>query len=217
MAPTDVTLLIHRVHGGDAAAREDLWTLVYEELRRLASRHMSRERGTHTLQPTALVHEAWLRLRGEGSDDWDGRAHFFGVAAEAMRRILVEHARKRHTLRRGGGLQRVDEWDALVEALAEDGDLAGDLEALDRALTQMESSPRHARKAEVVKLRFFVGLTNEQCAEVLGTSRSSVKRDWDFAKAWLSRSLLTEPAPEPAPEAAPGPRTGADPDQEASA
>jgi RNA polymerase sigma factor (sigma-70 family) len=206
MAPTDVTRLIHRVHGGDEAAREDLWSLVYDELRRLASGQMARERGAHTLQPTALVHEAWLRLLGHGPRDWESRAHFFGVAAEAMRRILVEHARRLGRLRRGGGLQRVHPraaaadrtdtgaaadgcWDELLAGLETSHRLADDLAALDEALARMQATGRHDRKCEVVKLRFFAGLTNEQVAEVLDTSVSSVKRDWEFAKAWLTRAL----------------------------
>jgi len=234
MAPTDVTRLIHRVHGGDELARDDLWSLVYNELRRLAAGQMARERGEHTLQPTALVHEAWLRLVGHGEPAWQNRAHFFGVAAEAMRRILVEHARRRGRLRRGGdrvrvplsesdtthgadpgrrevgrGVERDDDegpraadgsadpcWEVLAADLAGNHRLADDLAALDAALERFESSPQHARKCQVVKLRFFVGMTNEQAAEVLGTSVSSVKRDWEFAKAWLTRALAEAPGPQ---------------------
>jgi RNA polymerase sigma factor (TIGR02999 family) len=187
-ASTDVTRLIHRIHGGDEDARGDLWTLVYDELRRLAASQMSRERSEHTLQPTALVHEAWLRLVGKGAGPWKNRAHFFGVAAEAMRRILVEHARRRGTLRRGGDREQLSAWDGVFEELADD-DLAQDLSALDAALETLEATGKHERKCAVVKLRFFVGLTNEQTAEVLEISNSSVKRDWDFAKAWLTREM----------------------------
>ena len=187
--PADVTRLLRAIHGGDTDARTDLWSLVYDELRRLAGAQMARERGEHTLQATALVHEAWLRLCEVPG--WESRAHFFGVAAEAMRRILVEHARRRAALRRGGGMQRVTRLDLGVAEPA-DGGLSGmpdDLAALDGALTRLEGTGRHVRKCEVVKLRFFVGLTVEQTAEVLGISVSSVKRDWEFAKAWLSREV----------------------------
>ncbi|MFT7462294.1 MAG: RNA polymerase sigma factor (TIGR02999 family) [Pseudohongiellaceae bacterium] len=187
---TDVTLLIHRVGDGDEVARRDLWAVVYEELRRLASQQMSRERSEHTLQPTALVHEAWLRLSKGAADGFAGRAHFFGVAAEAMRRILVEHARRRGAERRGAGQPHQGEL-GLLDQVGTGIDL-DDIESLtmiDAALSQLESHERHERKAAVVKQRFFVGMTIEQTAEVLGISPASVKRDWEFAKAWLSREM----------------------------
>jgi RNA polymerase sigma factor (TIGR02999 family) len=187
-ASPDVTRLIHRIHGGDQGAREDLWTLVYDELRRLALGQMSRERVAHTLEPTALVHEAWLRLARDENGNIENRAHFFGVAAEAMRRILVEHARRRSTGRRGGGMQRLDVWDSMVQGL-DDQALSSDLAALDQALERLAATGRHERKCQVVNLRFFVGLTNEQTAEVLGLSVSTVKRDWAFSKAWLTRDI----------------------------
>jgi RNA polymerase sigma factor (TIGR02999 family) len=204
-ASTDVTRLIDRVQSGDEAARRDLWTLLYGELRRLAAGQMVRERDSHTLEPTALVHEAWLRLAGDGELSCENRAHFFGIAAEAMRRILVDHARRRGTLRRGGDLHRV----ALVEALdgdghSSDGVAAGDIEAVDEALTRLEDTGRHDRKCQVVKLRFFAGLTNEQAAELIGISISSVKRDWEFAKAWLTREIR-QPEQPPRSESSHGP------------
>ncbi len=200
-ASTDVTRLMHRVQGGDESARRDLWTLLYGELRRLAAGKMSAERGAHTLEPTALVHEAWLRLAGDEQLTLENRGHFFGVAAEAMRRILVDHARRRGAQRRGGGLQRIDLAEG-VERL--EGDIArrsldrlgpggatsaAQIEDVDAALNRLEQTGKHERKCQVVKLRFFVGLTNEQAAEVISASVSSVKRDWEFAKAWLTREI----------------------------
>jgi len=187
---TDVTLLIHRIGLGDEAARGDLWAVVYEELRRLASSQMSRERAEHTLQPTALVHEAWLRLSNGDDRTFAGRAHFFGVAAEAMRRILVEHARRRGALIRGGDKVRRGDSGLLNRvATAIDVEDAEQLAMIDEALSSFEAMGGHARKVEVVKQRFFVGMTIEQTAEVLEISPASVKRDWEFAKAWLSREM----------------------------
>ena len=193
-APTDVTRLIHRIDDGDEAARSDLWSLVYDELRRLAAGQMAHERVQHTLQPTALVHEAWMRLSAGEEDTWDSRAHFFGVAAEAMRRILVEHARRKGALRRGGDRQRLDVGTTIIERLSGGRveELVGDLESLDRALTLLEQTGRHERKCTVVKLRFFAGMTIEETARVVGASVASVKRDWEFARAWLGREMGAE-------------------------
>ncbi|RKY19572.1 MAG: RNA polymerase subunit sigma [Planctomycetota bacterium] len=197
-APTDATRLIRRIDGGDEAARADLWSLVYDELRRLAAGQMGRERGEHTLQPTALVHEAWLRLVSGKQIEWASRAHFFGVAAEAMRRILVEHARRRGALRRGGDRRRLDLATHVLERLMGDRGtlLDDDLEALDQALSALEATGRHERKCQVVKLRFFAGLTVEDAARALEVSPASVKRDWDFAKAWLGRSMSAAVVPD---------------------
>lgn len=191
---TDVTAILNRIQGGDSTARQALWGRVYDELRSLAAGQMSHERHGHTLQPTALVHEAWLRLApgAEAEPSFENRAHFFGAAAEAMRRILVEHARRRSTLRRGGDRQRLDLEDSVFGRVEARGHvpfdaLGSELQALDASLAHLEATGRHARKCEVVKLRFFVGLTVEQTARVLGTSPASVKRDWDYAKAWLAR------------------------------
>jgi RNA polymerase sigma factor (TIGR02999 family) len=187
---TDVTLLIHRIGQGDEVARLDLWSVVYDELRRLASSQMSRERSQHTLQPTALVHEAWLRLSKGEANGFAGRSHFFGVAAEAMRRILVEHARRRGALIRGGDkVRRGDSGLMDRAATAIDVEDAEQLALVDEALSKLEALGSHDRKVEVVKQRFFVGMTIEQTAEVLGISPASVKRDWEFAKAWLSRAM----------------------------
>lgn len=198
-ASQDVTRLIGRVQNGDDSARRDLWTLLYGELRRLAAGQMARERGSHTLEPTALVHEAWLRLAADGELSLESRAHFFGIAAEAMRRILVDHARRRGTLRRGGDLQRVELVEAF-DAVSSDGAAPGEIEAVDEALSKLEATGRHGRKCQVVKLRFFAGLTNEQTAELIGTSVSSVKRDWEFARAWLTREIRR---PEPSRDEGP--------------
>jgi len=187
-ASSEVTRLFDRVQRGDESARHDLWTLLYGELRRLAAGQMIRERGAHTLEPTALVHEAWLRLAGDGSLSCENRAHFFGIAAEAMRRILVDHARKRGTLRRGGNLQRVELLDDFDAPGAGEG-VSAEVEVVDEALRRLEKTGRHERKCQMVKLRFFAGLTNQQTAELLGMSVSSVKRDWEFAKAWLTREI----------------------------
>jgi RNA polymerase sigma factor (TIGR02999 family) len=190
-APTDVTRLIHRIDDGDLAARADLWSLVYDELRRLAAGQMVRERSEHTLQPTALVHEAWLRLSAGTDMAWASRAHFFGVAAEAMRRILVEHARRRGAARRGGDRQRLDLGTSTIDRLSGGrlDQFTGDLQALDEALSSLEATGRHERKCQVVKLRFFAGMTVEDTARALEVSPASVKRDWDFAKAWLGRAM----------------------------
>jgi RNA polymerase sigma factor (TIGR02999 family) len=183
-AMTDVTRILQAAQQGDAKASADLLPLVYDELRRLAAHRMANEAAGHTLQPTALVHEAWLRLAGPGqSQQWEGRAHFFGAAAEAMRRILVDRAREKMALKRGGNLQRVDV-DAVDLALPmpEDELLAVD-EALDRLATVDTSA------AQIVKLCFFVGLTQAEAAQELGVSVSTAERLWAFARAWLLRAL----------------------------
>ncbi len=157
--------------------------MVYDELRRLAAYRLAHEAGTQTLQPTALVHEAWLRLKGSTGQDWEGRTHFFGAAAEAMRRILVEKARRRQRIKHGGGQERVE---------LEEADVAGplpdeELLALDEALPQLAEVDPEA--AKLVSLRFFVGLTQVEAAEQLGISRSTADRTWVFARAWLYHRL----------------------------
>jgi RNA polymerase sigma factor (TIGR02999 family) len=167
---------------GDKAALDRLLPLVYDELRRIAARHLERERPGHTLQPTALVHEAYFRLIDQRQVDWRNRAQFLGLAAEMMRRILVNHARDRAALKRGGGLTRV----SLTEALDAPGPDV-DLGDLDDALRRLaEHDPR---KARLVELRFFGGLTNAEAAEVLAVSVATVERDWSFARAWLFAAL----------------------------
>ncbi len=179
----DVTRILNRAQQGDRQAAEELLPLVYQELRRLAAHKMVNEAPGQTLQPTALVHEAWLRLSGSTRQEWRGREHFFSAAAEAMRRILVENARRKLRLRHGGGLERVDV-DAFDLPIAQDDEKCLRVhEALDQ-LT--EADPR---KAQVVKLRVFTGLQVHEIAAVLGASEKTVQRDWTFAKAWLSREL----------------------------
>jgi RNA polymerase sigma factor (TIGR02999 family) len=180
---SEVTQLLSALERGQAHAAEELLPLVYDELRRLASWRLANEQPGQTLQATALVHEAYLRLVGEGDPQWNGRRHFFGAAAEAMRRILVESARRKKRLKRGGDLERV-ELDGLdLPAPMPDEDLL----ALDEALDRMaEVDPR---AAELVKLCFFVGLTQDQAAKELGISISTVERTWAYARAWLFREI----------------------------
>jgi RNA polymerase sigma factor (TIGR02999 family) len=158
---------------------EELLPLVYQELRRLAAGYLRRERAGHTLQPTALVHEAYLRMVDQTQVRWQNRAHFFGVAAQMMRRILVDHARSQHAEKRGGDVQKL----SLDENIDVSGDRASELVALDEALERLaEIDPQ---KSRVVELRFFGGLSVEETAEVLGVSAPTVKRHWRLAKAWL--------------------------------
>jgi len=179
----DVTRVLERAQKGDPSAAAALLPLVYDELRRLAAAKMARERPDQTLQPTALVHEAWLRLVGNENQQWNGRAHFFGAAAEAMRRILVDRARQKGALKRGGDLLRVDlEAVELPSPMPDDELLALD-EALDRLATV------DTRAAEMVKLCFFVGLTQEEAARELGVSLSTAERVWGFARSWLLREV----------------------------
>jgi len=179
----EVTRLLKAIQAGDAGSSEALLPLVYEELRKLAASHMARERPGQTLQPTALVHEAYLRLIGGNDVDWNNRGHFFGAAAQAMRRILVEQARRRGRIKRGGDLQRVP-----LEDLP-DGRNTDEIDfvVLDEALRRMELEDE--RMARVVMLRFFAGLSVEDTAEVMGVSPMTVKRDWSCAKAWLYDEL----------------------------
>jgi RNA polymerase sigma factor (TIGR02999 family) len=184
-AATRVTRLLEAAAGGEPRAAEELLPLVYDELHRLARQRMAGEPRGQTLQATALVHEVWLRLVGPGGagERWNGRGHFFGAAARAMRRILLERARQRRGLRHGGALKRVE----LSESVAVGDEATLDLEALDAALTRLEELD--ARKAEVVGLRFFAGLSVEEAAASLGVSPGTVKNDWAFARAWLHREL----------------------------
>ena len=179
---TDVSVLLRAWSGGDQTALERLTPIVYRELHRLAGRYMRRERPGHSLQTTALVNEAYMRLVGYTRMRWQDRAHFFAVAAQVMRRILVEHAR-RHNLKRGGDVPHV----ALDEAALVGADADVDLVALDDAMTALARVD--PRKMQVVEMRFFGGLSVEETAEVLGISPVTVKRDWRMAKAWLYREL----------------------------
>lgn len=180
---SEATVILAALERGDPRAAESLLTLVYGELRRLAAYKMSQEPSGHTLQPTALVHEAWLRLMGGNEQKFENRAHFFAAAAEAMRRILIDRARRRQTQRHGGGLQRVDLEDAnLVAPDADDQLLAVD-DALERLTREFPA------QAEVVKLRYYAGMTNEEAAQVLGLSVSTVKNYWSFSRAWLFQAI----------------------------
>jgi RNA polymerase sigma factor (TIGR02999 family) len=178
---SDVTRILNAIEQGDEKATDQLLPLVYEELRCLAAQKLSNERPGQTLQATALVHEAYLRLIGTESHPWNGRGHFFNAAAEAMRRILVENARRKKTLKRGGSFNRID----LDEAATTDSEvrMADDLIALDIALTKF--AQRDELKANLVKLRYFAGLTVDQAAQALDISPSTAGRHWDYARAWL--------------------------------
>ena len=178
-----VTQLLVRWRAGDRRALDELTPLVYDELHRLASRYMRGERPGHTLQTSALVNEAFLRLAGHEEIEWQNRAHFFAIAAQAMRRILVDHARRRGNQKRGGDAHKV----ALEEGLIVSAERAAEVVALDDALTRLaEVDPR---KSQLVELRFFGGLDIEETAEVLQVSPGTVMRDWTFAKAWLRREI----------------------------
>ena len=183
-APSDdVTTLLRAWRDGNDAALDQLTPIVEAELRRLARRYMSRERRGHTLQTTALINEAYLRLTGTRRIDWQDRAHFLAVVARQMRRVLVDHARTRDSQKRGGGIQHV----SLDEALHVPSKSGYSLAALDSALRHLEAAD--PRKGRVVELRFFGGLTVEETAEVLHVSPDTVKRDWRLAKLWLLREL----------------------------
>jgi RNA polymerase sigma-70 factor, ECF subfamily len=178
-----ITRLLLESNQGDLRAREELIPLVYDELRRLAASYLRRERSDHTLQATALVHEAYLRLVEQKDVQWRNRAHFFGVAAEMMRRVLVDHARGHMAEKRGGGLARIP----LTEAVAMASERPAQLMALDEGLTRLEAfDPRQGR---VVELRVFGGLSVDEAAQVLEVSPATIKRDWALAKAWLLREI----------------------------
>jgi RNA polymerase sigma factor (TIGR02999 family) len=181
----DVTRLLVEWRHGDQAALAHLLPLVYDELRRLAQRYLQSERPDHTLQATALVHEAYLRLVDQRQAQWHNRAHFFGIAAQMMRRILVDHARQQHAAKRGGAEPKL----SLDEAVHVSAERAVDVVALDEALTALAALD--PQQSQIVELRFFGGLTIEETAEVLGVSPATVKRDWSMAQAWLYRELRT--------------------------
>lgn len=179
----NVTLLLNHLRAGDRDSLDQLMPLVYDELRQLAASQLHRERGNHTLQATALVHEAWLRLVGQHSVDWQNRAHFFSIAAEMMRRILVNYANHRHADKRGGHVPKL----SLEEAANFAAEREIDLILLDEALTRLAVfDPRQAR---IVEMRYFGGLTVEEVAEVLEISTPTVKREWRMAKAWLHSQI----------------------------
>jgi RNA polymerase sigma factor (TIGR02999 family) len=180
---SDVTRILDRVQQGDPKAPGELLPLVYEELRKLAAAKMAYETPGQTLQATALVHEAWLRLVGGNEPHWNSRGHFFGAAAEAMRRILVERARKKARVRHGGGLQKMD-WQHVTIAT---GDSDDTVLAIHEALEKLAAeSPQ---KAEIVKLRYFTGMGHQEIAQALGLSEPTVRRHWAYARSWLYAEL----------------------------
>jgi len=181
--PGEITLLLADLQAGNRSAESRLMPLVYNELRRVAGRYMRGERPDHTLQPTALVHEAYLRLLGQHDVAWQNRSHFYAVAARLMRNILVDHARARQAHKRGGQERKV----TFDEALEFAGRETTDLLALDEVLTRL--AQRDPRQARIVELRFFGGLSEKEVAEVLGVSVRTIKRDWAVARAWLYREI----------------------------
>ncbi len=180
---SDVTRILESIEHGDPKAADKLLPLVYEELRKLAAARMANESPNQTLQPTALVHEAWLRLVGDANPNFSGRAHFFGAAAEAMRRILIEKARRKRAHRHGGNHQRVDLECIEIVGPGDDDQLLAVNEALDKL------AAIHAVQAEVVKLRCFVGMTNVEAAQALGLSERTAKYYWTHARAWLIHEI----------------------------
>ena len=179
---SEITLILQSL-GRDRAAAADLFPLVYEELRRLAGARMAREAPGHTLQATALVHEAYLRLVDTPEQTWENRAHFFGAAAESMRRILIDHARRRRALRHGGGQRPEPLEDLPIAAPGSDDEMLDLHDALEKL------AAHDAEKAELVKLKYFAGLTTAQAADILGVSEATAKRAWAYARAWLFREI----------------------------
>ena len=180
---TEITQVLQAIGQGDGRASEELLPLVYDELRRLAAARMAQEAAGQTLQPTALVHEAWLRLVGDGDRTWQDRAHFFGAAAEAMRRILIENARRKSRLKRGGNRQRLNIDDLELAATTPDDKVL----LIDEALEKLHVED--PEKARVVVLKFFGGLTNQEVAEGMGVNERTVERHWAYAKAWLFQTI----------------------------
>lgn len=181
--PPDVTQLLTAWTNGDQAARDQLMSVVYEELHRLARRHMRKESPGHTLQTSALVNEAFLRLVGQRNVHWQNRAHFFGIASQMMRRILVDHARTRSSVKRAGGERALSLDDGLIVS----EERSAEVVAVHEALEQLAKFD--ARKSQIVELRFFGGLSIDETAEVLGVSPGTVMADWTVAKAWLRREI----------------------------
>jgi len=183
-SPSEVTRILDAIRGGDEQAADQLLPLVYEQLRALARQQMAREPAGHTLQATALVHEAYLRLVGEGSVSWNSRGHFYAAAAQAMRRILVERARRVRRKRHGGGRKRIT-----LESLAPEGqpETPADILAVDQALERLKNFDQQAH--DVTMLRYFTGLTIEQTARALELTPRQVRRNWDFARLWLYQQI----------------------------
>jgi len=185
---SDVTQILEALARGDPTVADELLPLLYDQLRTLAAHKMANEAPGQTLQPTALVHEAWLRLVGSGQEHWNSRGHFFGAAAEAMRRILVERARKKARVRHGGQLERVDLDHVTMATQDNDDTILAVHEALEKLAVQ---SPQ---KAEVVKLRYFAGMEHTEIAEALGVSEPTVRRHWAYARSWLYAELKLQMA-----------------------
>jgi RNA polymerase sigma factor (TIGR02999 family) len=183
---SEVTRILTAIEAGEPRAGEELLPLVYDELRHLAARRLANERPGQTIQATELVHEAWLRLLGKDNTHWNGRRHFFGAAAEAIRRILIERARRKQSPRGGGDLQRVDVEELEIAAPMNDEDLLALHDALD------ELAGLDPQATELIKLRFFTGLTHSEAADLLGMSRSAADRTWLFARAWLFQRIRPE-------------------------
>jgi len=186
---SDVARIFYAINQGEPWAAEELLPLVYNELRRLAAHKLANEKPNQTLQPTALVHEAWLRLAGDKNQPWNGRAHFFGAAAEAMRRILIENARRKRALRRGNSQELLDIENVEIATPIKQDDLLAVNEALEKF------ARCDLQKAELVKLRYFVGMTLEEAAGILGISHATAKRHWTYARAWLYREIGTQLGP----------------------
>lgn len=186
----DLTGLLIEWRQGDQAALDRLTPLVYDEIRRIAHRYVQREREGHTLQTTALINEAYLRLAGAKDIDWQNRAHFFAVTAQVMRHILIDHARRRRYVKHGGEVQHIPFDLAMTEAVQMSQPRAAELVALDEALDEL--AKLDPRKSRVVELRYFGGLSLEETAEVLGISEMTVRRDWRAAKAWLYKAVNGE-------------------------
>jgi RNA polymerase sigma factor (TIGR02999 family) len=179
----EVTRILDAIQSGDAKAAEELLPVVYGELRKLAARKMASEAPGHTLQATALVHEAWLRLAGSNQPSWENRAHFFGAAAEAMRRILVDHARRKQSLKRGAGAERLELDETALVLSAPPDELLAVHEALDKLAIEDQSA------AELVKLRYFVGMTMEEAASAMGLGKRTAESLWTYARVWLHREI----------------------------
>ncbi|RYD33138.1 MAG: sigma-70 family RNA polymerase sigma factor [Verrucomicrobiaceae bacterium] len=185
---SEIARILTTIEQGDAGTTDELLPLVYNELRRMAAHKMSAEPAGHTLQPTALVHEAWLRLVDSPAQSWQNRAHFFGAAAEAMRRILIARARRKHTLKRGAGAPHLNIDELEIAGAAPDDQLL----ALDDALDRFAAL--EPQQAELVKLRYFAGLKITEAADVLGISEATAKRWWAYARAWLFTEIASPPS-----------------------
>jgi RNA polymerase sigma factor (TIGR02999 family) len=186
---SEITLVLDAIGRGESRTCEDLLPLVYDELRRLAAARMAQEAAGQTLQPTALVHEAWLRLVGDGGRTWQNRAHFFGAAAEAMRRILIERARRKSRVKRGGGQAPLNIEDFELAAATPDERVL----LIEEALQRLES--QEPKLGRVVTLKFFGGLTNQEVAETLGVTERTILNHWAYAKAWLLRDISGQRRP----------------------